>query len=299
MKSTLMLATLSIALICPSAFAKSELEVLRSRCSDQEKQIHHLEGENSRLKGGNHEKRAAVARAKPISNAPSKAKVQASNRPGYTVVAGDSLEKIARKLGTSPRKLGALNGLKASTIIRPGQKLKAPGASAGLATTRTPATRKLASSGKVRHREELASVSSKRRDRSENSVAAEPKKQPANVQADQGTAPATQMIAASKLPSPEENLTLPVAQVPPTPQPTQAAAATASADPKPAAGTEAVASKSDKKIRAITIDGEMTYGEFATKHGTDAERLNALNGLDLTTATVLAKGSELYVPAQP
>ena len=43
----------------------------------------------------------------------------------------------------------------------------------------------------------------------------------------------------------------------------------------------------------------MTYGEFASKHGTDVERLNALNGLDLTTATVLAKGSELYVPAQP
>ncbi len=47
------------------------------------------------------------------------------------------------------------------------------------------------------------------------------------------------------------------------------------------------------------IEGEMTYGEFATKHGTDAARLNALNGLDLTTATILAKGSELYVPAQP
>ena len=43
----------------------------------------------------------------------------------------------------------------------------------------------------------------------------------------------------------------------------------------------------------------MTYGEFASKHGTDTERLNALNGLDLTHATVLAKGSELYVPAQP
>jgi hypothetical protein len=28
-------------------------------------------------------------------------------------------------------------------------------------------------------------------------------------------------------------------------------------------------------------------------------RLNDLNGLDLTSATVLAKGSELYVPSQP
>ena len=55
----------------------------------------------------------------------------------------------------------------------------------------------------------------------------------------------------------------------------------------------------DKKIHPVTIEGEMTYGEFATKHGTNPERLNALNGLDLTNATVLAKGSELYVPAQP
>ena len=43
----------------------------------------------------------------------------------------------------------------------------------------------------------------------------------------------------------------------------------------------------------------MSYGEFAAKHGTDIERLNSLNGLDLNTTTVLAKGSELYVPAQP
>jgi hypothetical protein len=62
---------------------------------------------------------------------------------------------------------------------------------------------------------------------------------------------------------------------------------------------ETASAAPEKKFRPVTIDGEMTYGEFAAKHGTDAERLNALNGLDLTTATVLAKGSELYVPAQP
>ncbi len=55
----------------------------------------------------------------------------------------------------------------------------------------------------------------------------------------------------------------------------------------------------EKKIRSVKIEGEMTYGEFAAKHGTDTGRLNDLNGLDLTNATVLAKGSELYVPAQP
>ena len=73
---------------------------------------------------------------------------------------------------------------------------------------------------------------------------------------------------------------------PKTASPTVPAKETASATP-------------EKKFRSVTIEGEMTYGDFAAKHGTDAERLNALNGLDLTTATVLAKGSELYVPAQP
>jgi hypothetical protein len=43
----------------------------------------------------------------------------------------------------------------------------------------------------------------------------------------------------------------------------------------------------------------MTFGEFAAQHGTDIDRLNELNGLDLSSATVLAQGSELYVPGQP
>jgi hypothetical protein len=47
------------------------------------------------------------------------------------------------------------------------------------------------------------------------------------------------------------------------------------------------------------IDGKTTFGEFATQHGIDVARLNELNALELVETTVLAKGSELYVPAQP
>jgi hypothetical protein len=47
------------------------------------------------------------------------------------------------------------------------------------------------------------------------------------------------------------------------------------------------------------VDTEMTFNEFAAKYGTDTARLNELNGLDLSKDAVLAKGSELYVPAQP
>jgi hypothetical protein len=82
----------------------------------------------------------------------------------------------------------------------------------------------------------------------------------------------------------------PAPQPAPTPQTEAATAPVAESSPTP---------NTEKKIRSVTIEGEMTYGEFAAKHGTDPDRLNDLNGLDLTHATVLAKGSELYVPAQP
>ena len=92
------------------------------------------------------------------------------------------------------------------------------------------------------------------------------------------------------------NSPTPVTKAPPTRETPAVASVTPAAPETPSAPAPAAAP--EKKIRPITIEGEMTYGEFATKHGTNADRLNALNGLDLTTATVLAKGSELYVPAQ-
>ena len=45
----------------------------------------------------------------------------------------------------------------------------------------------------------------------------------------------------------------------------------------------------------VTIDDEMTYAEFAAKHGTTVEKLNANNGFDLVGSTILAKGSQIYV----
>lgn len=53
------------------------------------------------------------------------------------------------------------------------------------------------------------------------------------------------------------------------------------------------------RYRSVMIDGKTTFGEFATQHGIDVARLNELNALELVETTVLAKGSELYVPAQP
>jgi len=49
-------------------------------------------------------------------------------------------------------------------------------------------------------------------------------------------------------------------------------------------------------ITSVILTEETTFEEFASKYGTDTAQLNALNGWNLPKATVLARGSEIYVP---
>lgn len=361
MKPTLLFATLSMLLASPSVFAKSELEILRSRCSEQERQIRMLEDQNSKLRG-DHNASPAVAPAKqaaaaaPAKPAPAPVAAATAAQPSsYTVKSGDSFNKIARKVGTSPQKLAKLNGLKTTAVIRPGQKLKVPGGQAVAAVQAPSAPAPAASaaavasvSGKthtVRAGDTYSSISKKHGVSVESLVAANPKVKPSALRPGQqvnlgGRAPAAASampasmpvvsskapaappahLAAAKAPAVPHNI--PVSTAAPAPRPShtptpasisstpapapapQPAAVPAASTPAPApapaaAETAAPSPTPERKIRPVTIDGEMTYGDFAAKHGTDAERLNALNGLDLTNATVLAKGSELYVPAQP
>jgi hypothetical protein len=54
--------------------------------------------------------------------------------------------------------------------------------------------------------------------------------------------------------------------------------------------------KSESEIRTITVHKQITYGQFASQHGASTGQLNELNGLSLSKNTMLAIGSELYVP---
>lgn len=56
--------------------------------------------------------------------------------------------------------------------------------------------------------------------------------------------------------------------------------------------------ESRKMVRLIVISEEITYGAFAGEYNTSPEKLNSLNGISLKPNTVLAKGSELYVPTE-
>lgn len=323
MKSTILFATLSLLLASPVALAKSELEILRARCNEQEMQIKQLEKENALLKSGGRVETLGASKTTTISTTKKSEPAAESSGSIYVVKSGDNLVKIARNLGTSAQSLAKANGLTTSSIIHPDQKLKVPGG-----TTAAAATTKSASAdprapdvaGKthtVRDGETYYSISKKYRISAEALAAANPKVKPTALRTGQVlslgavssssiktvSAPVSEPKTAAAAPEKKSSAPKPAADPPrketvaaATPKPTPASTPS---KPVPAPAAEKPAAPAaDSKPRSVTIDTEMTYGEFAAKHGTDAARLNDLNGLDLTTATVLAKGSELYVPGR-
>jgi LysM repeat protein len=303
----------------PAAIANTELETLRSRCLEQERQIRHLEDENSKLRSLGGEQRSAAPAPTPAKTA-TEGSVGSSGAEAstYIVKPGDNLEKIARQLRVSSAQLAKTNGLKGSSVLHPGQKLKVPG-KVGTATA-TPSEAPVAAPAqaaatpssstprthKVRANETYSSISRKYKISADTLIAANPKVKPTSLREgqvinlerqvaspNQATGVPTPAPAPVPVPAPPaaETVVAPVASLP-TPEPQQGAGPS----PQAAAEVPAKAPGNDRKVRPIVIEEEMTYGDFAIKHGTDAERLNALNGLDLTPSTVLAKGSELYVP---
>jgi LysM repeat protein len=323
MKSSLLLTTLSLVLATSPTFAKSELETLRALCAEQERQIRHLEDENMKLRDGREAPGPRIqSDLKPTPPPVAEAETSPQSPATYVVKSGDSIEGIARKVGTRATQLAKLNGLKSTAMIHPGQKLKVPGktvASAAPPTSATaPARNTSTKSHTVRQGETFYSISKKHGINTATLVAANPTVKASALRPGQvlrlgESSPTTALISTPssqiKASSTAEKAPAPIAKSPEARQhiapetvevaPAQTPAPAQSLAPAPIAEKEIVPAPPENKFRAVTIDGEMTYGAFAAKHGTDAERLNALNGLDLTTATVLAKGSELYVPARP
>jgi len=289
MHRTLLLTTLALVLGSPATMGKSELEILRALCAEQERQIQQLETENSRLRDTARGPRLMDSRTQLISTTPSQPAALPANSSAaatYTVKPGDSFARIAQKTGVPAATLAQINGLKTSSMLHPDQKLKLPATAAtGTGTTTSAASpRSAGATYKVQPGDTYYSISKKHGVSTDSLIAANPNTKPAALRPGQLVNLGTPQAATASAPAP----TPAPATSPPSP-------ATSSRISEEITSTPA----DEKKIRPIMIDGEMTYGDFAMKYGTDTERLNALNGLDLTNATVLAKGSELYVPAQP
>lgn len=315
MKPTLIFTLLCGVFAVPHATAMSELDALRARCAAQEQQIQRLEGELRRLKPSTAGALASAANSQTTTISTTQSGLSSTTSRGldagtYVVAAGDSLEKIAnRKDCTVPALLKA-NGLKPTAIIHPGQKLKLP-ASLGKIADATPAA--IPGSGKtytIRSGDTFAGIAKNHKTTVAALVSANPEVKPNSLRPGQ-TIRLSSAEASTSMPVAKQSASTPVGlsarnpltePKPAQPHPAKAESTTATAPAQseaPASANPSSPSNPEKKIRSVTIEGEMTYGEFAAKHGTDTSRLNDLNGLDLTNATVLAKGSELYVPAQP
>lgn len=330
MKATLLFAALSMVFAMPEVSAMTELEALRLKCKEQESQIQRLEAQVRKMRPVGSEPLASGGKSQAVSTVP----VKSAATGDCTVRAGDTLERIARRSRCSATELAKVNGLKLSSIIRPGQKLKLPGAAlaktnpvaADTAQAAAPSqTPSLGQTHKIQEGETYSSISRKNKISVESLIAANPGIRPTELRPGQviRLSPGeTSSTVAPLAPAARTERSAPVASTPPPPgtavpsapfatkrpaAPTPPASSNRPAAPEKvaeipaenASREETISPNPEKKIRAVTIKGEMTYGEFAATHGTDTVRLNDLNGLDLTNATVLAKGSELYVPAQP
>ena len=305
MKTTQLLAALALITSASHAIAKSELEALRSLCAEQERQIHQLETENSQIRD---DPQTAV-RPKPQVNLRAASQTQTiatttatksntSQTAGsvYTVKAGDSIDKIARKVGMTADKLLKANGLKPDSIIQPGQKLNISGpvTATPIATAPVPApvpvkktvaaTPPPSPNGKnhtVQAGETFYSISKKYRIDTALLIAANPSVSPSALR------PGQVLSLISK--------EAPTAAPLPEPTPVETPVVENEAIDPPPVSQPSPPSEAVEPGNTVTIDNEMTYAEFAAKHGTTVEKLNANNGFDLVGSTILAKGSQIYV----
>ena len=255
---------MATGLTVTEASASSEVETLRTRCAELQRQVRHLEAENTKLKAAKAEAAPADVKAPADTPSPQKATVVPVEGKTHTIQKGETFVSIAKKYGIPIKSLLAANPGVKPTALHPGQVIHL--------TTTAPS-------------------------------AAPVKPEPAVVPMPKPVVPMPKPVVP--MPKPVVPMPKPVVTPPPaaTTKPSAAPAAGQSvAPPKTTPGSPqelASSPKPGQKTHAIMINKEITYGEFATQHGTDIKRLNELNGLDLTATTPLAKGSEIYVPGQP
>jgi len=320
-KSTLLAAAMATALVSLSDLSATEIEELRTLCLEQERQIRLLEEENMRLRSLTGQNRTVESTPAPRpgsveATTPGAATATRENDAStsfYIVKQGDSIARIARQTGSTPATLARLNGLKDPGMIKPGQKLKLPDTAPQAPADTTPTPRGATADGRthtIRQGDTFFSIARKYGLSMEALVAANPEVKPSAMRLGQtirlGTASNTPASTARVTPATPAAANPAAATTAATKPPTPATPANpstgssqATTGPPPTAKTAAASSTNEPEIRTITTDGQMTYGEFATKHGSSVDRLNTLNALSLDADTILAKGSELYVPAQP
>ncbi|MGJ8677612.1 MAG: LysM peptidoglycan-binding domain-containing protein [Akkermansiaceae bacterium] len=257
----------------------SDFETLAARVSLTEAKINQLEVQLAQLKA----KQAPQSQVAKLAATHNEQTVSSTSLSSYTVKKGDTLSRIAKNHSTSVTAIMKTNTLK-SDRINIGQKLSIPSSMAkktpakaepiAKATTSPTTTTKHV----VKKGETFYSIAREHKVSLRSVIAANPSISPSKLREGQAL-----VIDGNAKNAVVSNNTAPKKAAAPAPK------------TKEVAKKEPV-QKSSSNIRTITVNEQMTYSQFASKHGASTKQLNSLNGLSLSSNTMLAKGSELYVP---
>ncbi len=299
-KASFVMKALAIATVIFSLPAVSpvlgatEVENLRDRCAEQERQIRTLEAEIEKLHS-----QLALERRRARGAAP-----EAST--SYVVKNGDTLSSIARRYDTTAEALMKLNEINDPTRLFVGQKLKLPGQPALAARKALPALPvereaprpaaalpdpkpdpKADDYYKVQRGDTLYGVAQKHN----MSVAALRALNP-DLQSDKIVVGQSLGVRGpARKPAARSTATRTISTTDPSSETPKASSVK---EPE----SETKSKSASQTISSIIVMEETTFGDFAAKHDATPEQLNALNGLNLKRDITLAKGSELYVPTR-
>jgi LysM repeat protein len=217
----------------------------------------------------------------------------------HTVRPGESFDKIARSNGCTAAELAAANGLQLGTILQLGQQLKLPTplAPSTAATTSPNQTTDAPApvdgpSHTIKAGETFAKIAKQYEVSIDSLITANPTVKPTALRLGQKILlPASSKTSVQNMPE-EKNDTATSTEI----KANEEQSPPASASDAMGENGNANPTLTQRTARTIATDREMTDGELAAQYGTETDRLNSLNGLDLQPSTVVVKGADLLVP---
>ena len=232
----------------------------------------------------------------------------------YKVQSGDTLSSIARKNGTTPNKLMKDNGISNPNRLKIGQVLKISSSNSA-PKIQSSAPKRSTGSGNytVRSGETLYAIARKHGLSVSQLTSLNPGLNPAKLSVGQKiqttgsikSKPKAQ--STPKPPAPKKETPKPapakpmpvIAQAETLPPVPQVKPTASSLPPVPEPQPSLISEKkfeTPASISSVMVSKEISFGELASKNRTSTKQLNELNGWTLKPTTILAKGSEIYVP---
>ena len=286
MKKFTLTSTL-IAVLALTAAGESKFSIL-SQISAKEKDLHRIQTEISALKG--------------------QLTGTSSNKTTYTVKSGDTLSSIARQNEMSYTQLIKWNQISDPSLLQVGQELIV-GENSKVAFAKTAAEKKTfnhtikngdtfysiarvndISVGKLTQLNPGVNptrIMSGQKLKVSGSPAAEVQTRSSSAKKSSTSALTRNVTSKKSTATPistrKKSTPLPAAKMGATPPPTP---------PK----IEESMSATPRSVSSVSLTSETTFSDFASKHRTSTEQLNSLNGWNYPRATLLARGSVIYVP---